>query len=50
LLLEVDASHKPDDLPLCLCLSFKLLDVLIIFTKVLKELIGTFGVFKGFRN
>jgi hypothetical protein len=46
LLLDVDTSNKPDDLPFCLCLSFQLLNVLVVFTEVRKKLIATFGVFK----
>lgn len=47
LLLEVDTSHKADDLPFCLCLSFELLNVLVVFTKVREKLISTFSVFEG---
>jgi GTP-binding protein EngB required for normal cell division len=46
LLLDVDTSNKPDDLPFCLCLSFQLLNVLVIFTKARKKLIAAFGVFE----
>jgi len=48
LLLNIDATNEPYDLPFRLCFFFQLLNILVVFAEVRKKLIPALDAFKRF--